>query len=701
MFQPYTIGQRQIPQPQAVSVAGKSIPAPTGGLNARDAIANMPETDAVICDNFLPTPSNVQLRNGRLTAATFAGNCETLAAYPGLLANMLFGAVNNAGVRSIFRVDGLAGGPVGAPVVGGAGGTIQPITSTQYDWVMSSTGAVEALYLVNGVDNPLLFDGTTWWSVTELAGAILGVGTFTSQDGAITGVGTLTGTGTNGTYPNTALTGGTGTGAIATITVSGGNVTAVVITTPGVGYGVGNVLSFVVTGGAGTGCTVSSVTAALTNGSYPNTALTGGTGAGAVGTITVAGGVVTGVTISSSGAGGYLVGDTLSFAVTGGAGTAKVTSVTAPYALGGVSPNTLSAVGSYHGSLFFIQANSFNVWWLAVDAISGALNQLPLGAYFSLGGSLVSILTVSIDNSEGLQDYIAFISSTGEVVVFQGYNPASTTTWFLSAHFRLGRPIGRGRRCWQKMGSDAAVICVDGVILMSQALLTDRSQSRGSVSDKIRNAINADILNYGNNFGWQAQLYPAGNKLLINVPSTQASTSYQYVMSTLNASWCTFGKYASPWNAYCFEVLGDALYYGTTGSVQQCDTGEDDAGASIQGLCTPAFSYFGMPGRLKRWTMARPIFTVNGSLAVGLTMNVDFAMAVPSGTVPATVGSSAPWNTSPWNTTLWGDATIISKEWIGISGLGYAGSLSLQVNAKDVSIQWQSTDYQFEPGGLM
>ena len=544
LFQPYRIGARSraIQQPQPVSANGKSIPAPTGGLNARDALANMPETDCVICDNFDPNPSNVQLRKGRATLATFTGNCETLAGYPGLLANELFAAVNNAGVRSIFRVDNLAGGPVGAPVVGGAGGTIQAISSTQYDWVMSSTGAVEALYLVNGVDNPLLFDGTTWYAVSQ---------------------------------------------------------------------------------------------------------------------------------------------------------------VSSPYALTGINPNLLSAVGSYHGQLFFIQANSFNVYYLAVDAIAGALSLLPLGAYFSLGGYLVSIVTVSIDNSQGLQDYIAFISSTGECVVFQGYNPASATTWFLSAHFRLGRPIGLGRRCWQKMGSDALVITVDGGIMLSQALLTDRSQSKNAVTDKIRNAINADILNYGNNFGWQAQLHPASNKLLINVPATQAAVSYQYVLNTLNGSWCTYGKYASPWNAFCFEVLGDNVFFGGNGSVQQCLTGQDDAGASIQGLCTPAFSYFDMPGVLKRWTMARPIFTVDGSLSVGLTFNVDFATGVPTGTVPVTVGNQAPWNTSPWNTTFWGDATIISKQWIGLSGLGYAGSLSLQVNAKDVSIQWQSTDYQFERGGLL
>lgn len=48
---------------------------------------------------------------------------------------------------------------------------------------------------------------------------------------------------TNGTYTNIPLTGGTGTGARATIIVSSNQVTSVTITTAGNGYVVGNVLS--------------------------------------------------------------------------------------------------------------------------------------------------------------------------------------------------------------------------------------------------------------------------------------------------------------------------------------------------------------------------------------------------------------------------------------------------------------------------
>lgn len=52
-----------------------------------------------------------------------------------------------------------------------------------------------------------------------------------------------TGTYTNGTYYNTPLTGGTGTGATATIVVSGGSVTNVTLVDSGTGYVVGDALT--------------------------------------------------------------------------------------------------------------------------------------------------------------------------------------------------------------------------------------------------------------------------------------------------------------------------------------------------------------------------------------------------------------------------------------------------------------------------
>lgn len=58
---------------------------------------------------------------------------------------------------------------------------------------------------------------------------------------------------TNGTYTNVTLTGGSGSGAKATVVVSGGSVTTVTLTTPGNGYVVGNTLSATAASIGGTG----------------------------------------------------------------------------------------------------------------------------------------------------------------------------------------------------------------------------------------------------------------------------------------------------------------------------------------------------------------------------------------------------------------------------------------------------------------
>jgi hypothetical protein len=71
---------------------------------------------------------------------------------------------------------------------------------------------------------------------------------------------------TNGTYTNVTLTGGSGSGAKATIVVSGGSVTSVTLTMPGNGYAVGNTLSATAASIGGTGSGFSIKVATINDG---------------------------------------------------------------------------------------------------------------------------------------------------------------------------------------------------------------------------------------------------------------------------------------------------------------------------------------------------------------------------------------------------------------------------------------------------
>jgi len=114
----------------------------------------------------------------------------------------------------------------------------------------------------------------TWYDAGQALGAQRSAGYFSqvfpypisadwninASGGILTATITNAGAGyTNGTYNNTPLTGGAGTGATANITVAGGIVTTVVINGHGVNYAVGNTLSASIAGGAGFVLTVATL----------------------------------------------------------------------------------------------------------------------------------------------------------------------------------------------------------------------------------------------------------------------------------------------------------------------------------------------------------------------------------------------------------------------------------------------------------
>lgn len=372
-------------------------------------------------------------------------------------------------------------------------------------------------------------------------------------------------------------------------------------------------------------------------------------------------------------------------------------------AITGVTTTKLVHVNVYKTRLYFVEVDSFRVWYLPVNSIGGAAASFDLGSIFKLGGYLMAMATWTIDNAAGVNEYAVFLTSEGEVAVYQGYDPSNAGSWSLVGVFHVGRPVGR--RCFEKMGSDLIVITSDGFVPLSKALLTDRSQLQDAISAKIINLANADVAAYSSNFGWDIKLYPLGNKLIINVPQQANTTQYQYVMNTVTGAWCKFTN----WNANCFQVMGNTLYFGgnlTTGTpnsayVAIADSGNSDNGDYIVGEVQTAFQYFDAPGLLKRWTMVRPIFYTAGTMVPSIRLDVDFESVTPTsqGTFTNTGGTA--WNTAAWNTFPWGSVLGIKKDWQHIGGIGDAGALHMRISNNATSVSWMSVTYVYEVGAVL
>jgi len=143
------VSPRSLVQGNAAQV--QSLPAPLGGWNARDSIANMEPTDAVTLINMFPTVSSLTMRGGYTKHATgLSGKAQTIMVYNSGATSKMF-AVTSTG----YVYDVTAAGAVGAAVVSG-------LTNGIWEYVNITTAGGSYLMAVNGVDNALLYDGTTW-----------------------------------------------------------------------------------------------------------------------------------------------------------------------------------------------------------------------------------------------------------------------------------------------------------------------------------------------------------------------------------------------------------------------------------------------------------------------------------------------------------------------------------------------------------
>jgi len=358
-------------------------------------------------------------------------------------------------------------------------------------------------------------------------------------------------------------------------------------------------------------------------------------------------------------------------------------------AITGVNPSLLVSVNTYQRRLWFTEKDSMRVWYLPVVSIAGAAQSFDLSSLFGQGGYLMAMATITSDSGTGMDDFAVFLSSEGEIAVYRGIDPSSAATWYLVGVYSVGAPVGR--RCFQSYGADSLIISKDGVMPMSKALATGRTNTSISITDKIQQAMSDATSTYGKSFGWEIQVYPEENLVILNVPVTNGSQ--QFVMYAINGSWCRF----TGWDAKTFVRMGTALFAGMAGKVMQVYTGQSDNGAQINGEVLASFQYHGGMYS-KRYTMARPIISTTGNVSLLLGLNLDFDQSAPSGIISAGLNNQSLWGTGIWGVFRWGSDFAINKNWQTVGGVGYCAAIHMKVAALGAKMKWQSCDYIFEKG---
>ena len=364
-----------------------------------------------------------------------------------------------------------------------------------------------------------------------------------------------------------------------------------------------------------------------------------------------------------------------------------------PYDITNIDTATVSNITLFKNRIWLTTNNTLKVWYLPVNSIGGAAVALDMTSIFQLGGYIMAGMTWTLDAGYGVDDYLVFITSNGEALVWRLTDPTTPTGISQIGLYKIGAPIGR--RCYTKFGGDLLVITQDGVVPMSGSLQSSRLDPRVSITNKIQYAMSSAISTYGANFGWQLLYYPKENQLILNVPISEG-TQQQYVMNNITKSWCNF----TGWAANCWELHIDDPYFGGNGYVAKAWNGNTDDTSNIDGFSLQSFQSYGTALQ-KQCKMIRYHLQTNGTPSIFGNVNVDYNLADESAQLNFSTSVYGLWNSGLWDSAIWGAGLVPSADWQGATNIGYTFAPLIKTATQGIQLQWVATDLVFEGGGVL
>lgn len=366
-------------------------------------------------------------------------------------------------------------------------------------------------------------------------------------------------------------------------------------------------------------------------------------------------------------------------------------------------PQDLSYVWSYKRRLFFIKKGTLDAYYLPVSAIGGELNLLPLGSVFSKGGELVFGASWSLGTSDqgGLSAQCVFVTSEGEVAVYQGSNPDDPADWALVGVYRIGKPLGP--LAHMSAGGDIVIATTIGFLPLSEAVQREYAAlSPAAVSNPIEDAWREAVQRRGGD-DWSVALWPDGQMVLVSPPAPAVSTPQVFVVNSNTGAWCSF----TGWNVRCMAVFKGQVYFGgDEGAVTRAWTGGSDDGQSYTCRYLGLFEDGGTPAQRKIVGMARPTLQSSVTLNSKVSVCFDYKEVLPTPPNASITGGGNVWDAATWNESVW-DAEaggVISSQWVSVGGSGARLAPAVQVSsgsAIPLDGQLQSFDLSFTTADII
>lgn len=370
----------------------------------------------------------------------------------------------------------------------------------------------------------------------------------------------------------------------------------------------------------------------------------------------------------------------------------------------GVNPANLVFVTVWKSRVWLVERDSSRAWYGDVNSLFGTFASFDFGIRMRAGGPLVGLYNWSYDGGSGLDTLLVGISTAGDVVIYQGTDPTSASTFGLKGCWSVGG-VPSGRRIATDYGGDLLVMSLLGVLPLSKlvigGVIIDTSQY---ATAKIANLFNKQTAASKLLDGWGVYIHPTDNALLLCVPQAAGLPTAQLAMAFSTRGWSRYRDLpifsAGVWNGQLYFGTVDGKVCINTGYVDGVSISNPDAYTPVKWSLLTAFNNL-KNAQFKRVVMLGPSLrseSSNPSVQVAARFDFDFSeIAPPTG---SGVSARGTWDNAVWDVDVWGGDATPSAKLIGATGMGRHVAIAMSGSAT-AETTVMGCDIYFDAGGSL
>ncbi len=366
------------------------------------------------------------------------------------------------------------------------------------------------------------------------------------------------------------------------------------------------------------------------------------------------------------------------------------------------SAANLVHVSEWSSRIWFVEKNSSRSWYLDPLALTGSITAFDVGSRFKKGGYLVQQTSWTIDDGAGMDDKFVQVSSTGDVLVWEGYDPSTPTAIKLSGRWSIGAlPVGR--RALSEWGGDVIILSVNGAVKLSTIVAgmvstSDDYYLTRNISDYVRSRMSLS----SNMRGWGMEYVTGENIAIISTPSINGDTIQFVVHQTQNA-WSLFRGLSMQ----CMVDTPDGFFFGTadgrvmkfSGFVDNLNLAADQSDMLQFSLLSHYDSVDGA-ARSKRGHFLRPYWLGYGAPSYDAKILYDFNLNELTTRLSTDMSNISKWDSAVWGQSVWSSPTNAYSKTIGNTGMGRFMAVALHGRANN-SVTYIGSNAYIESGGIL